>query len=222
MSPSTPPAVSPDAQVTGTIRVRHATPADVPALTGVLVRAFAADPLVAWAVRPDARRGDAHRRLFDLFLRRLTLPHGEVYTTTDLRGAALWTPPGTWRQGLWEQVAHLPDWLAIVGPRRVRRVFGPVDGLLRRHPHRPHFYLPILGVDPAVQGRGIGGALVQPVLTRCDREGVPAYLENTNRRNLAFYERRGFRVVAELALASGGPTVWPMWREPSAGHRGPS
>ena len=117
MSPSVPPAVSPDPRVGGTIQVRRATPADVPALTGVLVRAFADDPLVAWAVRPDTRRGDAYRRLFDLFLRRLTLPHGEVYTTTDLRGAALWTPPGTWRQGLWQQVAQLPDWLAVVGPR---------------------------------------------------------------------------------------------------------
>jgi hypothetical protein len=56
MSPSTPPAVSPDPQTAGYIPVRHATPADVPALTGVLVRAFTADPLVAWAVRPDTRR----------------------------------------------------------------------------------------------------------------------------------------------------------------------
>src|SRR5919202_2701829 len=133
MATPTPPAPSLHPQVAVAIQVRHATLADVPALTGVLVRAFADDPLVSWAVRPGGRRGDAYRRLFDLFLRRLTLPHGEVYTTADLRGAALWTPPGTWRQGFWEQVAQLPDWLAIVGPRRVRPIFGQVNDLLRQH-----------------------------------------------------------------------------------------
>jgi ribosomal protein S18 acetylase RimI-like enzyme len=222
MSPSTPAAVPLDPRGAGTILVRRATEADVPALTGVLGRAFTDDLLVAWAIRPNTRRGDAYRRLFDLFLRRLMLPHGEVYTTMELHGAALWTPPGKWRQSFWAQVAQLPDWLAIAGARRVGRVFGPVSDLLRRHPHCPHYYLPFLGVDPALQGRGLGAALVPPVLARCDRDGVPAYLENTNRRNLSFYGRLGFQVIAELMLAPGGPMVWLMWREPSAGHTGPS
>ena len=49
----------------------------------------------------------------------------------------------------------------------------------RRHPREPHHYLALIGTDPAHQGRGIGTALLEPVLARCDAEGLPAYLESS-------------------------------------------
>ena len=198
----------------GAVDVRRATARDVPALTGVLTRAFDDDPVLNWVLRHDARRGEAFRRFFELSLRRLTLPHGEVYTTADLTGAALWTPPGKWKQGLLAQVLQLPDWVRVAGPTRVPKVLGALAGLLRRHPHAPHFYLFELGVDPPCQGRGLGSALLRPALDRCDRDRIPAYLENTNERNVPVYERHGFRVTAEVALAGGGPRLWLMWRDP--------
>ena len=83
------------------------------------------------------------------------------------------------------------------------------------HPHEPHHYLGILGVSPELQGRGIGSALMQPVLERCDRDGMPAYLEATTPRNRALYERHGFRVVLQVRWPDGGPPLWPMWRDPA-------
>ena len=82
------------------------------------------------------------------------------------------------------------------------------------HPDEPHYYLPVVGVDPDWQGRGIGAALMQPVLERCDRERMPAYLEATTPRNRALYERYGFAVTEEFELANVGPPVWRMWRAP--------
>ena len=66
-------------------------------------------------------------------------------------------------------------------------------------------YLWVMGVDPACQGRGVGGRLLQPVLARADEQGLPCYLETGSERNVAFYERRGFRV-----LRAGQPTGYPI------------
>ena len=84
------------------------------------------------------------------------------------------------------------------------------------HPHTPHYYLLAIGVLPGQQGRGIGTALMRPVLERCDREGVPGYLVCTTSRNIPLYERNGFRVTETLQMPTDGPLQWLMWRDPSA------
>jgi GNAT superfamily N-acetyltransferase len=87
-------------------------------------------------------------------------------------------------------------------------------GIERRHPpDPPHWYLAILGTEPAAQGQGLGSAMLGPVLEECDRDGVAAYLESSKDRNLAFYGRHGFQVTEEWRLPRG-PRVWGMWREP--------
>ncbi len=93
---------------------------------------------------------------------------------------------------------------------RILRVLAFLD---TKHPHEPHYYLPFLGVEPASQGRGIGSALMRPILERCDREGMPAYLEASSERNRALYERHGFELIEEVRLPGGGPPMWRMWRE---------
>ncbi|MBX7552022.1 GNAT family N-acetyltransferase [Streptomyces sp. tea 10] len=56
-----------------------------------------------------------------------------------------------------------------------------------------HFYL-----DPALQGRGIGSAVLSMLLERCDRDGTPVRL-NVLRgsRALKLYARHGFTVESE-------------------------
>jgi GNAT superfamily N-acetyltransferase len=83
----------------------------------------------------------------------------------------------------------------------------------KRHPSEPHWHLGVLGTDPPAQGRGLGGAVMAPVLDTCDRDGLPAYLESSKDRNVPYYRRFGFEVTEELRYP-GGPTVWAMWREP--------
>jgi len=77
-----------------------------------------------------------------------------------------------------------------------------------------HFYLQGLGVDPPRQGEGLGSAVMQPVLGRCDAERMPAYLETTKERNVGFYEQHGFVVVGQTRLPLEGPPMWFMAREP--------
>jgi GNAT superfamily N-acetyltransferase len=71
----------------------------------------------------------------------------------------------------------------------------------------------MLAVDPPAQGKGVGSALMQPVLERSDTEGVPCFVESSKDRNVPFYARHGFEVTGEIRIPAG-PTIWPMWREP--------
>ena len=83
------------------------------------------------------------------------------------------------------------------------------------HPHDPHYFLWFVAVVPDAQGHGLGAQLMAPVLARCDLERTPAYLEATSERNATLYARHGFEVIGEIT-PSGGPTMYPMWREPRA------
>lgn len=56
----------------------------------------------------------------------------------------------------------------------------------RHPPEPPHWYLFILGTEPAAQGRGLASALLAHMLARADADGMPAYLESSSERNLAF------------------------------------
>jgi GNAT superfamily N-acetyltransferase len=153
-------------------------------------------------------------RGFSFYLRRIWLRHHECYATDGLFGGALWLPPGKWLVPIGEQIRLMPGLASFAG-RRFVRILGLFRLIEEHHPkEREHFYLAVLGVEPELQGRGFGSALMRPVVERCDREGIPAYLEASSARSRALYERNGFEVVGELRLPKSGPPLWPMWREP--------
>lgn len=197
--------------------VRKATRSDVDGIAGALARAFFDDPAFSWVLRGDTRRMRALRSGFDLFLRRLWLAHEHTFTTVDTVGAAVWEPPGAWRYGLGTQLRLLPG-MGGVFRRHLPRVLRSLTVLERGHPAEPqfppHYYLAFLGVDPTWQGRGLGSALIAPVLARCDAEHVPAFLEASSPRNRTVYERHGFESIEEFRLGRGAPPQWRMWREP--------
>lgn len=92
-------------------------------------------------------------------------------------------------------------------------VFAVFEQMGSYHPTEPHWYLPLIGVDPARRGSGYGSALMKHALMRCDRENKPAYLESTNPRNVSLYKRHGFEVLGEIQVGSS-PTIRPMLRRP--------
>lgn len=142
------------------------------------------------------------------------LDEEEVWTDANHRAGALWAPPGRWRTTLRQDLA-LARGMAV--PRLLPRLPLVMRGMLgaeRHHPAAPpHWYLAILGTDPAAQGRGLGSHLLAAVLQRCDEDGVGAYLESSKEANIAYYARHGFRVTQELRLPRG-PWLWAMWRDP--------
>lgn len=188
---------------------------DVAPLARVLARAFHADPVGKWLEPNEAARFDTLRRLFESEIEHVTLPQGASLTDRFGVGAALWLPPGHWKVPPLTLARLLPRFMGIFG-RRLSLVLHGLFEVEKHHPSaEPHYYLPFIGVDPDHQGRGIGSALLKPVLERCDRERMGAYLEATSADNRRLYERHAFKVRGEIELPQG-PIVWPMWREPVA------
>jgi ribosomal protein S18 acetylase RimI-like enzyme len=194
--------------------IRKATFDDADRLVSSLVRAFDGDPIVNWIVRQDGKRPQAFDLYFRAALCTVVLPHGEVFVTDDCVGGALWLSSDKSEIGLVQQVSLLPDLVRMVKLRGLKRVMGVIDAMNKAHPHEVHYYLQFIGVDPDYQGKGLGSALMQPMLARCDREARGAYLEITQEENIAFYERFGFAVIGELDLGQGAPPAWRMWRDP--------
>ena len=193
--------------------VRKATMADIDTLAGVVARAFGDDPI--WTYLFPGRNALARRIAFTAYeLRHVYMGNDEVWTTTDgIKGAAIWAPPRKWRQPLTDTIRSVPSMVRLLG-RQLPKAARLQTAIEAAHPPGEHYYLSILGTDPVAQGQGVASACMQPVLDRCDREGLGAYLESSKEKNVPFYNRHGFEVTRELALPAGAPPIWLMWREP--------
>ena len=109
-----------------------------------------------------------------------------------------------------ETVQELKD---ILGDRAL--LFrDAVEAAAEHAPQEAHWYLAVIGADPAAQGRGHGAALLRSGLAKADAAGLPVLLESSKPSNLPFYEHFGFTVREEMRLPGGGPTLWSMRREP--------
>ncbi|MDT7633017.1 MAG: hypothetical protein QOI50_4947 [Pseudonocardiales bacterium] len=191
---------------TATLRPRKATAADLPAVIETLALAFYDDPVVSWCVEDGPRR----RQLSPAFYGAVAesyLAYDETYVVDEGISAALWAPAGA------ADDEELPTVLGQVLEEDADRLFEVFGLMAATHPVQPHYYLFLLGTRPHRQGRGLGSSLMAPVLERCDRDQMPAYLEATSERNVPLYLRHGFEVTAEIEIP-GGPTMWPMWRAP--------
>jgi GNAT superfamily N-acetyltransferase len=204
------------ASMTTTTWEARLTAADeLPSVAAVLARAFEDDPLWTWTLgRPDG--ADRRKRLARFFFamgERMHARHQLVYTAGDFAGAAVWAPPGQWRHRFSDEARVAPAVIGAFGLRVVRllRLLVRVE---RAHLREPHYYLFAIGADPALQGRGVGSALLRPMLARCDAERMPAYLESSNPANVPFYKRHGFQTTGEIQFTDG-PLLTLMRRPPS-------
>jgi len=191
---------------TAALRPRKATAADLPAVAETLALAFYDDPVVSWCVEDGARRRQLNPAVFGAVAKSF-LAHDETYTVDQGVSTALWAPPGA------ADDEELPPVLGEILEQDAERLFEVFGLMAQTHPVEPHYYLSLLGTRPESQGHGLGSSLMAPVLERCDRDRVPAYLEATSERNVPLYLRHGFEVTAEIQIP-GGPKMWPMWRAP--------
>jgi RimJ/RimL family protein N-acetyltransferase len=195
--------------------VREAQVDERAQVSATLADALASDPVFSWLF-PGQRRRDARmRRLFTLELAHWVFPAGgRALTTDDFRGANVEVPPG--RSKMTMPLSGAVGLVRTFGIRLLRA--GRTQAFFtRNHLQEPHYYIRTLGVATRFQGQGLGTALLRPTLDRCDREGLPAYLEASTERSAALYERLGFVHLGELRVPDGGPRFWPMRRPPAAG-----
>jgi GNAT superfamily N-acetyltransferase len=191
-----------------TADVRIAIDKDQETVIGVITLAFATDPMARWSYPDPATYLAVMPQIASAFGGN-GFPHGAAHVIEGGLGAAMWLPPGVTPDV--ERLDALADAHAPKGRAGdMEQVFEQME---RYHPPYPCWYLPLIGVDPTHQGRGCGSALLQYALARCDREGMPAYLESSNPRNISLYLRHGFEIIGNIQAGSS-PTMAPMLRRP--------
>lgn len=192
------------------LRVRVAQANEWRLLGRLLGDAFWDDPVWMWVCPDPQRRREHLGSAFAQVIRR-RVHDGHGWTTDGLAGAAVWAPPDEWRTQPLDSARIAVPMLRAIGPRGLTERLGALSAIESRHPTEPHWYLEVLGTDPTRRGKGIGTALLAPMIDRCDEVGLPAYLESSKRENLAFYRRFGFEVTKELTLGPTAPPMWGMW-----------
>lgn len=191
-------------------------PGELSTISRTLAKAFVDDPVFGLLFGGAVPQGRA-TKFFEI-MSRAQLRHGLVYRTPGNEAAAIWAPPGEWKLPFGQIVKNAPGFVHVFGRRMITNL-GVLNRLERAHPtDQPHYYLEFIGTDPVHQGKGMGSHLMQPMVERCDAEGVGAYLESSKESNIAFYGRFGFEVTEVLThkgqRGTAGPQQWLMWRKP--------
>jgi len=187
--------------------VTSADPADMDRCVGLIALAFSTDPAARWLYKDP----HAYMEYFPRFIRAFGCTAFDYGTAHHVDGgaAALWIPPD-------EHPDEAPLIALIeesVPARDQEAAFAVFEQMGKAHPDEPHWYLPLIGTDPAQQGQGHGSALLRYALAICDEQKMPAYLEATSPRNVKLYERHGFKITGTIQ-AGMSPPITPMVRQP--------
>jgi hypothetical protein len=185
----------------------------------LLGRAFVDDPLIKAILPPIEDATERARRMGQMFAVALAsqrhsgqplvgvIHDGRVGATAIIEQVG--RPPSVASIVL-HGFALLPALARIGGLGGVRRAVAALDVLSRNRPTVPHLYLNVLGVEPALQGRHFGVAVLdwlrEQTLLRPDLLGV--YLETAKEANVGYYSHVGYRVTGEIYPL--GVRMWQM------------
>jgi len=192
--------------------IKRAEPNQWRQLGDITGEAFANDPINQWIFGKPA----AITSMFTVLARELYIKHGHCYLAGD-GGATMWLPPEA------DAAPTISGLLRFALAQLRHGSFGgikrglAVSALMEEwHPKDPHMYLFSIGTRQSARGKGVGKALLAPVLAACDEAKMPVYLENSNPDNSGFYGAHGFERMGTFEVCEGGPIMEPMWREPRA------
>jgi ribosomal protein S18 acetylase RimI-like enzyme len=183
----------------------------LPVLATVFGRAFVDEPMMRWPMGEVDDPVECFTGCFALFLQ-VALELGLVSEAGNACGAAVWIPPDrfeSWPDHPWNQ----PQIHALTddGGRRYDEFWRWIES---RSPSDRLWQLDSIAVDPRLQGRGFGGALIVKGQDRARTEGLGAFLSTGTERNVSIYGRYGFRVIDDEYAPNSGPRIWFMRWDP--------
>jgi ribosomal protein S18 acetylase RimI-like enzyme len=189
------------------VDVRIAPESERDQVVSSLVLGFVTDPVARWCW-PAAETYLTSAPKFINIYGGKAFENNSAWTEENYRGGALWLPPGVEpdEEALGELVA------TTMSEEKQGHLFASLEEIGQHHPTEPHWFLPLIAVEPNWQNRSIGSALMKQAVAVCDEAGVPAYLESSNPRNISLYERIGFKVVGHVQHGDCPPFT-PMVRE---------
>ena len=196
--------------------VRPATVDDLDLLGGIAGAAFYDDPVMSWALRDDDRRLGQLTVMFRGLAEDVVPDRGRVLVA-DEASACFWRDPTFDHHAEADDAG--PDGDAGTDrpspftPDEQARFAILGAAMHEAHPTDEHWYLNVVATLPTHRSRGLGAAVLAPIIAEADAAGLPCYLESTNPRNRTLYYRHGFEDMGDIHLDTG-VSMRQMWRLP--------
>lgn len=190
--------------------LQRARPDDWRRLGDIIGEAFAEDPVNRWIFGTPRAISSA----MTVLARAVYAKRGICHFAGD-DGATMWLEHD--KNGNMSQIEMLKFAAGLyrfAAKGALKRAIAAGETMARKHPKEPHLYLFTIGTRASARGKGVGKALLAPVLEACDRGGMACYLENSNPANHGFYRAHGFERIEIFPVADGGPPLEAMWRAP--------
>jgi GNAT superfamily N-acetyltransferase len=191
-------------------------------IVGTLAAGFADDPFIGWVLADSPYEPrEAQLRWWTGALAAMSKV-AVIHANQESSAVAVWVPPVALDSDDGDDSAEeVDDGSAFV--ELVRDVCGGeaderlgfFADLYAAGPPEPHWHLTAVAVAPRSQNKGLGRKVIEPMLSQCDRLGVPAYLEATTPRSRTLYESLGFETTSVVGPV-GAPKLALMWREPQS------
>jgi ribosomal protein S18 acetylase RimI-like enzyme len=180
-------------------------------------RAFQDSPLSVHFFPDASERKDKLPYIFQ-FMIGYGLLYGEAYAISpNLEGVAVWLPSEKARMTRRGDIGSEGLSRLLKVEKETAAKWNSFDdyvaSLHKRHVPFPHWYLQLLGIAPAYQGKGYAGTLLKAMFTRIDKERLPCFLETDKKRNVSLYQHYGFKVVEEGIVPGSEVTIWAMLRK---------
>jgi ribosomal protein S18 acetylase RimI-like enzyme len=199
-----------------TIDIRRATIGDTDNIVTTLVRAYVEDPFMKeyyW------RHAESYEKSADMVYRTtiemiVKESNHQLLISDDGKGVAFWYAPNAYKVNVLQVIAWLPRIIRHFGFKSLKPIMNTFQSMDKHRPKEAHYYLNCIGIDPDHRGKGIGSALMNTILERCDRERCGAYLESTTETRQGFYKKFGFELVTKIDIPKGTVPLWSMWRAP--------
>ncbi|MFF5291894.1 GNAT family N-acetyltransferase [Paractinoplanes globisporus] len=192
--------------------LRIATRADIDDVARLVADAFDHLDVIHWLVSDPDRRKPISRDWYRLYVEHAIGGAGQVVTTSDGLGAAVWfdrtgeiSDPDDYAKRLAELAGdHLPRFLHLD------------QQMEAHHPADPHWHLLFLAVHPSRWSQGYGSALMDYTHARLDADRLAAYLEATSPQNRRLYRRHGYTDMTPPAIdVTDTIPLFRMWRPPA-------
>ena len=182
----------------------------------VLSRAFYHDPLFQYLFPEDSTRKNLSFYTFKFIISHAYKKGFILSTSPSLEGIAVWLPSSSIHRNLIDQIRFgaLTIYLKQ-GKEIINRQVSASEYMKSLHRSQlsvPHLYLSTIGIDETHRGKGLASSLIQPMLDKADREGLPCYLDTHNENNVGLYQRFGFRVAHESVIPDSNVRHWAMIR----------
>jgi ribosomal protein S18 acetylase RimI-like enzyme len=200
------------------IEIKKLEQSQVEKASEVLANAFNQDPIFSYILPQNTLAKSNFIECCCQILLRYSQKYHHIYTTTnEIKGIAIWIPPGHSTNNILRFLRV--GVIALLFKISIRKLgiflsmLFTAEKYHKQSMKEPHRYLMLLGVSPNFQGQGIGGMLLEPVLEQADIEGFSCYVETSTQGAVRFYQRYGFEIIWNGELSKGSPQYWTMKRE---------